>query len=578
MAHQLDFIKRNDILKALEQIDNGIVPKNNEWSEYWINYRCKQYQFKYVVEAASTFTNKPIKTTDFHSNDSSRNYIAALGFHIIFKSHKIKQAQANYWVGASLYGYYGNPKEQVDMYEEFIKDKYWRTDHDITQGEGLKIYNELKKVQINDRICIRYFDKQRGQVLIAAIGTVSSISSIDDGKLGVIWDYNPPQYRGIKPSGVGSGNWWKTLVQLKKHSDIQMIFGEVLVEKRVARLAWNDLGWVMPSGRYGKSEHEDTHEAKHGYGHEEWLFDISKIIDGFHYGFLEPIRKKQEAHTGKTYDVWLYSIHGETKKRYWVGEITNLVVIDNDEANAIRKIYVANGWIDEMQEQIRSSSANPSGFSEWKGVNLFNVKFKPADILVNDPYYELPKDHVITDQSRYVFAHFTPEFELPEDAGNEDDFGFMPPGDEDDDNDSPEKKTHIREPKAVEIIYLHKAISRVLTKTLRKEYGKNNVTREHRAGYGANKVDIVVSHNNSLIFYEIKTYNSIKTSIREALGQLIEYCFYPNLKKADELIIVTQIPVDDKTQKYFKHLRETFGLNIWYQSFDLKTMSISEKC
>ena len=90
MAHQLDFIKYEHIIKALNEIDKGSIPKDNEWSEYWVNHKGKLYQFKYVVEVASSFTTTPIITTDFHSNDSSRNFIASLGFQILFKSQKVK--------------------------------------------------------------------------------------------------------------------------------------------------------------------------------------------------------------------------------------------------------------------------------------------------------------------------------------------------------------------------------------------------------------------------------------------------------------------------------------------------------
>jgi hypothetical protein len=574
MAHQLDFINRNDILKAIEQIDKSVVPKNNEWSEYWINYKGKSYQFKYVVQVASSFTQMPILTTDFTSNDSSRNFIAALGFHILFKSHKTDNSQTNYWVGGS---YYGPPGNFINMFDDFIKKKYWGTDHDLRNGEGLKVYNELSKVQINDRLCIRYLDKKSSKVHIAAIGTVSDIENINDGILKVNWDYNPPKFKGQKPSGLGSGNWWKTIFQLKKHADIALIFGENLIEKRVARLAWNDYGWVMPSGVIGKSEHKGSHEEKYGYGHEEWLFDTSKLINGYHYGFLEPIRKEQSAYSDKVYDVWLYSINGVTKKRFWIGEISNLIVIDRDEAERIKQYYLDQGWLGEMEAQIKASGANQEGFSNWQGVDLFNVKYSPIDILVNDPYFELSDSHPINEQSRYAFSHFRNEFEIIADQAG-DNFGFISSTDNNDDDIDPKTKTFHRQPKAIEIIYLHRAISNSLTRELRKEHGNENVTREHPAGFGANKIDIVVNHKSQLTFYEIKTYNSLKTSIREAFGQLMEYCFYPDKQKANELIIVTQLPADIQTKTYFKHLRETFGLPIYYQMYDLNTKTLSEKC
>lgn len=572
MAHQLDFIKREDVIKAIQQIDKGVVPKNNEWSEYWITYKGKLYQFKYVVEVASSFTKNPIKTKQFTSNDSSRNYIARLGFPIQFKSPKVKSYQTNYWVGAS---YYGLPGNQTDMYAVFKKKKYWRTDHDLESGEGKNIYELLSKVQINDRICIRYFDKKGSKIHIAAIGTVNDIANIDDGKLGVTWDYSPLEFKGKKPSGAGSGNWWKTLFQLKKHSDIATIFGETLIEKRIARLTWNDFGWVLPSGPFGKSEDESTHEGKYGYGHEEWLFDTSKIIDGFHYGFLEPIRKEQDAFLGKTYDVWLFSINSETKKRFWIGNIKSLMVIDRDEADRVQQIYIDKGWLKEMESQIRASGANEKGFSNWKGVDLFNVKFNPNDIFSNDPYFSLSDTHPIKDQSRYSFTHFKDEYEVTIELEN--DFDFISSADNIEDDTDPKRNIHIRQPKAVEIIYLHRAISNSLIKTLRQQYGSENVTREHPAGYGANKIDIVVKNKNQMTFYEIKTYNCLKTSIREAFGQLMEYCFYPDKRKAGELIIVTQLPVDKHTQDYFHHLRSIFKLPIYYQSYDLKSKTLSSK-
>lgn len=573
MTNKLDFIKRENILMGIQQIDKGIVPKNNEWSEYWINYKSKLYQFKYVVSIASSFTKSAIKTTDFTSNDSSRNYIASLGFHILFKSPKENHEQINYWVGAS---YYGLRENQTDMFSDFKKKGYWRTDHDLEKGEGLKVWKELRKVKVNDRICIRYFDKKGNKIHIAAIGTVKNTKYFNDGKLAVVWDYNPPQYKGPKPYGTGSGNWWKTLLNLKRHSDIAQIFGENLIEKRVARLTWNDFGWVMPSGPFGKSEHQDSHEARYGYGHEEWLFDTSKLIKGFHYGFLEPIRKEQSAFSNKVYDVWLYSINGETKKRFWIGNINNLTVIDKEEADEVKQTYVNNNWIEEMEEQIKASGANEKGFSNWKGLDLFNVKFSPNDIFLNDPYFELTDNHPIYEQSRYAFIHFNNEFEVSS-TDTDDNFNFTTSTENGDGDNNPKSKIHIRQPKAIEIIYLHRAISNSLTKLLRQNHGKNNVTREHPAGYGANKIDIVVKKEKHLTFYEIKTYNSLKTSVREALGQLMEYGFYPNKRKAYELIIVTQLPANAQTKTYFGHLRQLFNIPIYYQSYNLETETLSEK-
>lgn len=577
VTYKLDFLTQADILSAIALLDNGLNPPKNQNYDYWIRHNHKKYPFKHAVEVASSLTQTPIKSTDFVSNHSSRKQISGLGFHIVYRAPDSNNNRTNYWVGAS---YYGPWKNQTDMRSDFVKKGYWRSDHGTESEEGQKIQNQLLKVQVNDRICLRYLDRKGGTVRIAHIGTVSDISEIDQGKLAVTWDYNPPLYHDTQPSGKGSGNWWKTFFQLKRPHDIQLIFSETVIEKRVARLAWNENGWIIPSGPIGKSDNPETHEGQFGYGHEEWLFDTSKLINGHHYGFLEPVRKEQEAYSNRIFDVWLYSLNGETKKRYWVGEISNLKVIDNEEAKVIYQTYLDKGWISEMEEQIRLSGAKEKGFSNWKDVDLFNVKFKPGDIFTNDPYFELPEHHPIVGQTRYAFVHFQNDFQLG--AVTEDTFEFPSSEhnnqEEEEDSQNPKTQSYLREPRAIEVTYLHDQISKSLTKMLKQKHGNVKVKREHRAGYGANKIDIVVQEgNNHLVFYEIKTYNSLKTSVREAFGQLMEYCFYPNKKKAKTLIIVSQIPADTQTKIYFQHLRDTFNLPIYYQSYDLDTCTLSGK-
>lgn len=575
MAHFLDFITREHILKAIRQIDIGTIPRNQQWSEYWINYKGRLYQFKYTIEVASSFSATQIGNRDFRTNPTSKKHIASLGFHIIFKPQHTGNSKTNYWISAS---YYGPQNNQINMFDDFIKNEYWRTDHNLKSSEGLKVYKELSKVQINDRVCIRFLNRKKSTVHIAAIGTVIDTANINNGRLGIKWDYNPPQFRGKKPIGSGAGNWWRTLFQLKDRTNIEDIFAETLIEKRVARLAWNDFGWVMPSGPIGKSKDMDTHEAGYGYGGEEWLFDTGKIIKNYHYGFLEPVNKEIDSFKNHTFDVWLHSINGETKKRYWIGNIRNLIVIDEIEAEDVKQIYINKGWLEEMKDQIKAWGGDSRGYSSWDGIVMFNVKFRINDLFLNDAYIELPENHPVYEQSRYVFGHFKNEYNFfsPEDEQG-DDFVFEPNSDDGDDSSDPLTKKHQREPKTIEIVYLHTAISKAMTKVLKQTYGEENVSREHWAGYGGNKIDIVLNLKNKLTFYEIKTYNSIKTSIREAFGQLIEYCFYPNKQKAKELIIITQIPADQETVAYFKHLREIFGLPIYYQSFDLTSKKLSEK-
>ncbi|MEQ8361543.1 MAG: hypothetical protein RH948_01675 [Cyclobacteriaceae bacterium] len=353
-------------------------------------------------------------------------------------------------------------------------------------------------------------------------------------------------------------------------------FGASKKEKRIARLCWNDKGWVMPSGKHGKSKDKNTHEAKHGYGHEEWLFDTSKLIDGYHYSFLEPIRKQQQAFVKKKYDVWLYTIENITKKRFWVGEIKNVEVIGAEEANRVKAIYRKKGWLKEMESQLKVTDDRIRGFSNWNGVDLFNIRFKPSDHKVNDPYVELEKNHRIMDFRRYTFAEFSEDLEVGLTA--EDNFDFNTGDHQSESGETSVKnKKSFREPKAVQISFVHEAISKKLTIALKKRFGAKNVKRELKAGYGNNRIDIVVRVGSDLNFYEIKSYPSLRTSIREAVGQLIEYSHWTHQNKAKKLIIVTQPSNEiEEAVVYIKHIREKYNLPIYYQSYDFDKNILSE--
>jgi hypothetical protein len=575
MPHQLDFISKSDILQAISKIDAEGVPNNHLWSEYWIYFNSNYYQYKYIVEVASTFTDTPITTYDFQSNESNRHKIASIGFHIVFRTPTVPFGERNYWVAGSYYGPF--PGNQIDMIADFTKEGYWQTDHDPLTKEGKKIYSYLTQIKINDRLCLRYLNRRGGTVELVQMGTVSGLKNISDGKVEVKWDYNSPEKTIKKPSGQGAGNWWTTIFQLKDQRYIEEVFEEKELQRRACRITWNTNGWVMPSGPTGKSKSTDAHEGNYGYGHEEWLFDTGKIIDGYHYSFLEPIRKNQDAYTNQNFNIWLYSINGQTKDRYWIGEINNVNVIEREESDKIYEIYLQKGWIKEMEDQIKFSGGTDAGFSDWKGINLFNVKFKISDIKIQEDYVLIPKENPINILSRYVFANFKEEFILEKEELS-DNFKFVhtETTDAEDSSDVKTKKV-IRQPKAIEIVYLHDGISKSLTKSLRSEFGEKNVMREHWAGYGANRIDIIVNKKDKLSFYEIKTYASIKNCIREAIGQLMEYCFYPSTQKAVELIIVSQTPADTNTKKYMAQLRSCLNIPLYYQSYDLEKEFLSDK-
>jgi hypothetical protein len=329
---------------------------------------------------------------------------------------------------------------------------------------------------------------------------------------------------------------------------------------RVARITWNKNGWILPSGRDGKSKNPATHEGKYGYGHEEWLFDTSKIIGGYHYGFLEPIHKQDQAYEKKQFDIGLYSICETDGGRYWIGRINNVYVLDAEDAEKIKTSYKEKGWYDEMQQQVAHAGGDIRDFNTWTGGQLFNIRFKLSDMQIED-YELLPPEHPLYRITRYTF--------LNGEEYDRDVLGkpIFEPRDGEPSEDAEVPTEYEREAKLVQIRKKHQQIQRLLVRRLREKYGNKNVTWEHPLDYGA-KVDVARTDGTDIIYYEIKTYPSIRICIREALGQLLEYSRWNNGHAPREIIIVSDLDLG-VAKEYLDKLRKVYGVPINYQRLDI---------
>jgi len=112
---------------------------------------------------------------------------------------------------------------------------------------------------------------------------------------------------------------------------------------------------------------------------------------------------------------------------------------------------------------------------------------------------------------------------------------------------------------------VHNEIQTSLYAKLVHEYGKDNVGTEISTGQGTS-IDIVVKTKTFCWFYEIKTADSVKACIRQALPQLLEYAYWHgNDDRADRLIIVSSLPITKGAETYLSFLREKFCLQVHYE-------------
>jgi hypothetical protein len=111
----------------------------------------------------------------------------------------------------------------------------------------------------------------------------------------------------------------------------------------------------------------------------------------------------------------------------------------------------------------------------------------------------------------------------------------------------------------------HNVLQEVLYRRLVSDYGKDNVSAEQPSGVGT-MIDIVVKVKEEYWFYEIKTALTPRACLREAIGQLLEYGFWPGAQEPTRFIVVGESVIDKEGHEYLRRLRERYSLRIEYQT------------
>ena len=334
------------------------------------------------------------------------------------------------------------------------------------------------------------------------------------------------------------------------------------MENKIAKICWNSEGWKFPSGSQGKSALADSFEARTGYGHEEWLFDKSRIINGYHYAFLQPLNLKTDRHVGKTYNIFLYTITNGTK--YYVGVITNADCISGEESKEIYKIYKQNSWLKEMIEEIRRAGAIPKDFKDMPTDIFFNLKFKFENVNPAVELEEISEKNINITTTRYKLLPKSNDFK----------FVAEPPRGEDE-NEGKFKNTNLRHRILKRESFYdphHDKLQNAIWELLRNEYKNEYKT----VIIEKDRVDIKArTHSDKWHYFEIKTDNP-KLSIRNALGQILEYSYWPDAERADKLIIVSDSEPDSAVKKYLAHIRRKFNIPVYYRFFNFQSNVLSD--
>jgi hypothetical protein len=320
-------------------------------------------------------------------------------------------------------------------------------------------------------------------------------------------------------------------------------------ERYTARICWSTNGWRFPTGESPHLE-RGGYVVDAGFGHEEWLFNFAWLVDGFHYGFLQPVSSSFKKVAGKTIDVLLYTI-GPGGIRCYAGEISNCEALQPDQATEAMKAYKKRGWLKSMAHQVDQVEGKAEYIlNASNAMDLFNVRFRPEHVDIYDPLVAVGQMDAVRQRQRYTLA--AADAEIKEQWLSRK--GTTAP---------PLIRTITRKgTPGTTFDPFHKILQADLFPLLKGRYGKENVILER------NNVDITIIDGEKTILIEIKTNSTPRAAIREAIGQLLEYAYCrPQAgARALELVVIAPGKLDEPADEYIQRLRTKFSIPISYCS------------
>lgn len=342
------------------------------------------------------------------------------------------------------------------------------------------------------------------------------------------------------------------------------------MEQKMARICWNSNNWRTPSGSDGKSLDIDSYENKNGFGHEEWLFDLEKIINGYHYGALQPIGKHQDLYQGQVFNILLYTYKSDDKEWYWVGWLNNVIAISQEESMNVYEEYKNRGWLEEMKNNLIAVEANQNELNTYSNY-CFNIKFLPSEIIPVSNGLQLFNDDQKISHNRYTLLNIDQNIVTSlEDAQIE-----IVGNDLNKNRKTTFTKSFSEYSKEYE--FTHEIIQDAFFDHLKQRFPNDDLKKEARITKLNCSIDIYqIKESGIKIIYEIKTFVDLLYSIRMALGQLLEYGYYPNRIEKHKLIIVSNKHITNDIKLYIDNLKLLFNMDIGVINFDLESKLIKE--
>ncbi len=334
------------------------------------------------------------------------------------------------------------------------------------------------------------------------------------------------------------------------------------------RMCWNTRGWEFPSG----STSDSGYPGKNGFGHEEWNFQLKDAFNGFIYGYLYYRPSKETLKKSNNYfKIGFWTVNPNNKEKLLVGIYNKASYVEDDgEYKNLDAFFNKSGIYERRIEEL--ITANPQlGLKRAKDEVYNSIRKKwlnfkcPIDQVI---FFDVSENLILPEiiNGKYLSNRYTKPLFI-----NSIDNLLK-------DSKTKNQKTEKIKLPLVEDGYYREVSENLkyVTKThnifsnrLREWLSQNsysNISQEN------DRVDIeCIDSESRFCRIEIKITHGVGTtrSIREALGQLLEYNHYGYRNKADIWVIVLD-KIPSKTDlKFLKIIKAKYKMPLeigWFEN------------
>lgn len=320
------------------------------------------------------------------------------------------------------------------------------------------------------------------------------------------------------------------------------------------RLCWNTNSWRGPTGeRYAK---ELSYVGDNGMGHEEWNFNTSDLIDKSVCGYMYYSPSPGHTLWRGQHDIYFYAISPQ-KQRHLVGCYKQASFISEGKRKSLRSIFETSPVFEKRVEEL-CALCLPSIPDESEARSLLldgfsmNIRVRPDDIRIYRPQRLITKADIGGREPKHLSRYTKPLFLSAPPCGR----AISPRNTtslESGYDDELLEDAYVRHTKAERkvIARTHNQLSNRFRKWLKGLNAKG--VRAETSG-----IDVVCTYGGKEYLFELKSCyrQSSRQALREALGQLFEYSYYPGRKPRECLAIVVDIVPDPSDVGWFRTLNQ----------------------